>query len=338
VISQDKNKVIITPELRESMEQSLASGKQVILFQNRRGYSPYQICQVCGWIPHCKNCDVSLTYHKLSNKLQCHYCGTIYPPVTLCAACGNHRFMQRNFGTERIEEHLEEVFPEAKIARMDIDSVRGKSAHDHLIQQFEQKRIDILVGTQMVVKGLDFDNVDLVGIIDADSILSFADFRVNERGFQLMEQVSGRAGRKDKQGKVLIQAANIKHPVLTFVQKHDYSLFYNSEIESRKNFFYPPYSRIILIIFKHKIKDVVQTAALVFANNIKNDFGKYITGPAEPVVGRIRNQYIMELLFKLPKDAGTINFAKRVIQQQTIILHSDKKFRSVVIIADVDTV
>src|SRR5262249_26967127 len=152
----EKNKVIITPQLKESIEKSLQNTKQIILFQNRRGYSPYQICQVCGWIPHCKNCDVSLTYHKLTNRLQCHYCGTTYTPVTTCAACGNHRFMQRNFGTEKIEEHLSEIFPTAKIARMDVDSVRGKTAHDDLIQQFEQKRTDILVGTQMVVKGLDF--------------------------------------------------------------------------------------------------------------------------------------------------------------------------------------
>jgi primosomal protein N' (replication factor Y) (superfamily II helicase) len=338
ILDKEKNKIIITSQLQEAINESLQNNKQVILFQNRRGYSPYQICKICGWIPHCKNCDVSLTYHKLSNKLQCHYCGTVYPTVTTCAACGNHNFIQRNFGTEKIEEHLEDIFPKAKIARMDIDSIRGKSAHDNLIQQFEQKKIDILVGTQMVVKGLDFDNVDLVGIVDADSILSFADFRVNERGFQLMEQVSGRAGRKDKQGKVLIQAANIKHPVLAYVAKHDYKLFYENEIEGRKNFFYPPFSRIIMITFKHKIKDVVETAAHVFANNIKNDLERYLSGPAEPVVNRIRNQFIMELLFKLPKDARTINFAKTVIQQQTAILHNDKKFRSVVIIPDVDAV
>jgi len=338
ILDKEKNKIIITPQLRAAIDQSLRNNKQVILFQNRRGYSPYQICKICGWIPHCKNCDVSLSYHKLTNKLHCHYCGTVYPPVTTCMACGNHHFIQRNFGTEKIEEHLEEVFPNAKIARMDIDSVRGKTAHDHLIQLFEQQKIDILVGTQMVVKGLDFDNVDLVGIVDADSILSFADFRVNERGFQLMEQVSGRAGRKDKQGKVLIQAANMKHPVLSYVEKHNYKLFYENEIEARKSFFYPPYSRIIALTFKHKLKEVAETAAYVFANNIKNEFGKYLSGPAEPMVNRIRNQFIMELLFKLPKDAKTIHNAKTVIQQQTIILHNDKKFRSVVIIPDVDTV
>ncbi len=216
IVNKEKSKIILSPQLKAAIDDSLQANKQVILFQNRRGYSPYQVCAVCGWIPQCKYCDVSLTYHKLTNKLICHYCGTVYPPLTTCAACGNHNFIQRNFGTEKIEEQLGEFFPKARIARMDIDSVRGKHAHDSLIQQFEQQRLDILVGTQMVVKGLDFDHVNLVGILDADSLLSFADFRVNERAFQLMEQVSGRAGRKDAQGKVMIQVANTKHPVSSF--------------------------------------------------------------------------------------------------------------------------
>ena len=176
IITKEKNKIIISQQLQESIQHSLDKQKQVILFQNRRGYSPYQVCQTCGWIPQCRNCDVSLNYHKLTNKLHCHYCGTVYPPVNICPACGNHNFIQRNFGTERIEEQLEEIFPDAKIARMDIDSVRGKSAHENLIRLFEQRRIDILVGTQMIVKGLDFDHVNLVGILDADSLLSFAEF------------------------------------------------------------------------------------------------------------------------------------------------------------------
>ena len=334
--SRDNSKVILSPQLKEAIEHSLAVGKQVILFQNRRGYSPYQVCEVCGWIPQCRNCDVSLNFHKLTNKLHCHYCGTVYPPLHTCAACGNHRFVQRNFGTERIEEFLEETFPKARIARMDIDSVRGKTAHDSLIQQFEQQRIDILVGTQMVVKGLDFEHVNLVGILDADSILSFADFRVNERAFQLMEQVSGRAGRKDGEGRVLIQVANTGHPVLSYLKTHDYKIFFQHEIAARQQFFYPPYSRVIMITFRHRDKEVVQSAAQFFAGNLKQDFGKYLVGPAEPAVGRVRNQYLMELLLKLPKDGHTISFAKHVIQQQTAILHNDRKFRSVVIIPDVD--
>jgi len=337
IISKDKNKIIISPDLQNAIEQSIEEGKQVILFQNRRGYSPYQVCQACGWIPQCKYCDVSLSFHKNTNKLHCHYCGTVYPPAYSCLACGSTNFNQRNFGTERIEEQLEEIFPKARIARMDIDSVRGKQAHDNLIQLFEQQRIDILVGTQMVVKGLDFENVILVGILDADSLLSFADFRVNERAFQLMEQVSGRAGRKDIQGQVMIQVANTKHPVLQYVQQHDYKLFYKNEIEGRQQFFYPPFSRFILITFKHKIKEVADAASKYFAEGLKKDFGKWLLGPAEPVVNRIRNQYLMELSIKLPKETRLMNQCRQLIHEQVAYMHNDKRFRSVVIITDVDS-
>jgi primosomal protein N' (replication factor Y) len=330
--------VIITPDLQEAIQDSLDHQKQVILFRNRRGYSPYQICKICGWIPQCKNCDVSLTFHKLTNKLLCHYCGTSYPPVNTCAACGNHEFIQRNFGTEKIEEELGTIFPKAHIARMDVDSVRGKTAHDMLIKSFEQQRVDILVGTQMVVKGLDFDHVDLVGILDADSLLNFSEFRVNERAFQLMEQVSGRAGRKDGKGKVLIQVANTKHPVLQYVIDHDFKSFYAQELAARQQFSYPPFSRIIRVTFKHKMQNIVHDAASVFALYLHKEFGNYLTGPGEPVIARIRNQYIMELMLKLPKNGSTIAFAKQVILQQRAILQNDRKFRSVVVTPDIDPV
>ena len=338
IIQKDRSKVMLSPPLVEAIQQVLEKNRQVILFQNRRGYSPYQVCGVCGWIPQCRNCDVSLTYHKLSNKLICHYCGTTYPPVSTCAACGSHNFIQRNFGTEKIEEQLQEQFPDAKVARMDMDTVRGKNAHDVLIQQFEQKRIDILVGTQMVVKGLDFDNVDLVGILDADGLLHFADFRVNERAFQLMEQVSGRAGRKEATGKVLVQTTNPAHPILLLVQQHDYKTMFAEELEKRKQFFYPPFSRIIHISFKHKIKEVAERAAQVYADALKNRYGQYIVGPAEPVINRIRNQYLMEMLLKLPRDGKTIHQCKKDLLEQVAILHQHKSFRSVTVVADVDAV
>ena len=210
--------------------------------------------------------------------MHCHYCGQLYPQVHTCAACGSDKFIRRNFGTEKIEEQLEEIFPDARIARMDVDSIRGKNAHDHLIQSFEQGRIDVLVGTQMVVKGLDFENVHLVGVLDADSLLNFADFRVNERAFQLIEQVSGRAGRKDKQGKVSIQATNTRHPLLQLLKEHDYKLFFAQEIEGRKRFFYPPFSRIILLTFKHKMKEVVDGAAAFFTEAMKTKYGQYSGG------------------------------------------------------------
>lgn len=337
VEKKDRVKVILSSPLADEIKRSIERNKQVILFQNRRGYSPYQVCNVCGWIPQCKYCDVSLTYHKFTNKLVCHYCGTTYPPVQTCMACGNHDFVQRNFGTEKIEEQLQEIFPDFKIARMDVDSVKGKHAHDALIQQFEQRRIDILVGTQMVVKGLDFDNVDLVGVLDADGLLSFAEFRVNERAFQLMEQVSGRAGRKEA-GKVLIQTMNPAHPILQFVQQHNYKGMFAEELVKRKQFSYPPFTRLILLTFKHKIKEVVESAALYFANSLKNKYGDYIVGPAEPVVNRIRNQFLIELLLKLPRDSKLITQCKKDLLEQVAILHNENRYKSVMIVPDVDVV
>jgi primosomal protein N' (replication factor Y) len=338
VEQKDRSKVMISPQLKQAIEQAVAKNKQVILFQNRRGYDPYQVCMTCGWIPQCKYCDVSLTYHKLSNKLVCHYCGTNYPPLHTCAACGNHQFMHRNFGTEKIEEQLQETFSRMRVARMDVDTVKGKNAHDQLIQQFEQHRIDILVGTQMVVKGLDFDNVELVGVLDADGLLHFADFRVNERAFQLIEQVSGRAGRKVERGKVVIQTLQPSHPVLRYVQQHDYKQLFADELEKRKHFFYPPFSRIISLSFRHKFREVVERASVHFAAALKNKYDPYIVGPAEPVVSRVRNQYLMELLLKLPRETKLIAQCKKDLLEQVAVLHQDKTFRSVVVVADVDTV
>ena len=346
LVQKDRSKVMLSPDLVEAVNDVIARGKQVILFQNRRGYDPYQVCGVCGWIPQCKYCDVSLTYHKGSNKLVCHYCGTSYPPVHSCAACGSDKFLQRNFGTEKIEEQLQETFPSARVARMDVDTVRGKNAHDMLIQQFEQQRIDILVGTQMVVKGLDFDNVDLVGILDADGLLHFADFRVNERAFQLMEQVSGRAGRKPsyvdtaegpvESAQVLVQTSQPQHPLLLMVQRHDYKAMFAAELPKRKEFAYPPYTRIIHLSFKHRFREVVERAAVLYTQALKGRYGPYLVGPAEPVIGRIRNQYLMELLVKLPRDAKLTSQCKKDLLEQVAILHQDKSFRSVTVVADVD--
>jgi primosomal protein N' (replication factor Y) (superfamily II helicase) len=335
---QDKEKVIISPEMLAAIEATLLKGKQVIVFQNRRGYSPYQICAVCGWIPKCEHCDVSLTLHKSSGKLHCHYCGTTYPNVKTCVACGRQDFTQKNFGTEKIEELLDQQLPNAKIARMDVDSVRGKHSHDALIQQFEQQRIDILVGTQMVVKGLDFDHVGLVGILDADGILSFSDFRVNERAFQLMEQVSGRAGRKGEKGNVLIQVLNTRHPLLATIQAHDYALFYNTEIEFRKQYFYPPYSRIIKLQFKHKDKTTAQQAALYLSAKLVGRYDQFLNGPAEPPISRVRNQYIYELLLKLPKQLTLLQDCKQRLQNFIVDLHHEKAFSRVQVIIDVDSV
>ena len=331
-----KGRVMISPQLKEAIQKAMDADKQVILFQNRRGYNPYLICGTCGFIPQCTHCDVSLTLHKQSNKLHCHYCGSTYPKLITCPACGSNTWLEKNFGTEKIEEQLEEEFANYKIARMDVDSVRGKTAHDSMIQLFEQRRLDILVGTQMVVKGLDFDHVSLVGILDADGLLSFADFRVNERAFQLMEQVSGRAGRKNEQGKVIIQAVNVKHPVIQMVQEHNYRKFYEYEIANRKEFFYPPFSRIVMLTLKHKDKDVIDAAAEKLAVLLRQDLKEYVVGPATPVIGRVRNQYLSELLIKLPKEPGMSLTYKKVIRNHINLLLAEKQFRAVTIIADVD--
>ena len=333
-----KNKIILSPQLKSAIQQSLQNQKQVIIFQNRRGYSPYMVCNACGWIPHCKYCNVTLTYHKSKHQLVCHYCGTNYPAINVCAACGSHHFKEKNFGTEKIEEILVEEFPDAKIARMDYDSVKGKNEHDNLIKLFEQQRINILVGTQMVVKGLDFDHVNLVGIVDADGILNFTDFRVNERAFQLMEQVSGRAGRKNEKGNVMIQVSNTHHPVLQFVKEHDYKKLFEFELQTRKAYSYPPFYRLIVVTFKHKENYIAEEAANIMMQGLKLNYSKYLHGPAQPVVDRIRNQYLWEIMLKLPKDATLINHCKKEIGQQIAIIHNSKNYRSVTILPDVDPV
>lgn len=333
-----KNKLIVSPPLKEAIDQTLENTMQVILFQNRRGYSPYLICQVCGWIPQCKHCNVTLTYHKSKNKLTCHYCGTNYPALNTCIACGSQQFRQKNFGTEKVEELLAEDFSNARIARMDYDSVKGKHDHDTLIKLFEQKKIDILVGTQMVVKGLDFEHVDLVGILDADGILNFTDFRVNEHAFQLMEQVSGRAGRKNEKGSVMLQTSNPQHPVIQLVKSHDYKGLYDFEIENRKNFFYPPYSRIIQLVCKHKESHIAEEAANWLVEGLKKNHEQHISAPAEPLINRVRNQYLWKILIKLPKHAQLINRCKQEIHQQISLLQNNKRYRSVTIQSDVDPV
>ncbi|HTJ12348.1 MAG TPA: primosomal protein N' [Dinghuibacter sp.] len=333
-----KGKVVLSPPLQEAITETMARDRQVILFQNRRGYTPYQVCTTCGWIPECKNCAVTLTYHKASHKWQCHYCGTTYPVLYTCPACGGHHFVQKSFGTEKVEEILQETFPDARVARMDLDTVRGKTAHEQLIHNFEERRIDILVGTQMVVKGLDFAHVDLVGILDADSLLHFADFRVHERAFQLMEQVSGRAGRKSAGAGVMIQVSNTAHPVLDFVRAHDYRALYDFEIQSRQQFGYPPFSRLVRITFRHKHEEIVMAASEAFATALRAEFGPYLTGPAAPVVNRVRNQFLMELLVKLPRDGAVIQRCKHAIRMAEAVIHADKRFRSVGVVPDVDPV
>jgi primosomal protein N' (replication factor Y) len=272
----------------------------------------------------------------LHHRLQCHYCGTSYPVVTTCAACGSSTWLEKNFGTEKVEEELIAMFPDHTVARMDIDTVKGKHAHDEMIRNFEKGRMDIMVGTQMVVKGLDFEHVALVGILDADGILAFTDFRVNERAFQLMEQVSGRAGRRGEKGKVIIQTLQPAHPVIKQVVDHDYKGFYQAEIESRKLFHYPPYTRLIQLFFRHADKMKALQASEFFAGRMSPVFGDYLIGPAEPVVNRVRNRYIYEILLKLPRDGSKNSMARNHIQQVLIMMQNESSFKSVHVQVNVD--
>lgn len=327
-----------SPQLIQAVHNTIAQGKQVILFQNRRGYAPFVMCTTCGWIPTCKNCDVSLTYHRYQDQLTCHYCGTRYPYVHTCAACGSQSIISKSFGTEKIENDLQELFPKARIARMDMDAVRNKDSHNKMIQLLENQEIDILVGTQMVVKGLDFENVSLVGILSADNLLGFPDFRVNERAFQLMEQVSGRAGRKHGKGKVLIQAYRTQHPILHYVTIHDYKAMYAAEIAERQNFGYPPFFRLLKLTLKHKDQKVVEQAAQVLGNWLRPHIGPHLVGPAAPLVGRVRNYYLQEMMIKLPRDVKMIAQTKQLLRETFIQLLAEKQFRSVFIVPDVDYV
>ena len=338
ILKEDRTRISMTPPLMKRMEEVLAQKRQIILFQNRRGYSPYQLCILCGWIPQCEHCDVSLTYHKKSNQLRCHYCGSSYPLVQRCHACGHDQFGQRSFGTERIEEQLQLHFPKARIARMDVDTVKGKQAHDQLIQQFEAGEVDILVGTQMVVKGLDFDRVDLVGILDADGLMHFADFRASERAFQLMEQVSGRAGRKQANGQVLVQTSDPEHPILKWVAAHDYIGFYEAELKKRQAFGYPPFSRMIRVLFRYKQQSVVEQAAQAWAKAMGATWQARMIGPAEPMIARIRDQYRMEVWLKLPRSAKSIAEAKGKIISSIYQFRKEKSLARVDVVIDVDPV
>ncbi|XZF13011.1 replication restart helicase PriA [Chitinophagaceae bacterium MMS25-I14] len=329
---------MLTPELQQAITDTLAQKKQVILFQNRRGYAPFQMCTTCGWVPQCKNCAVTLTYHKATDKLHCHYCGTKTPVVHNCPACGSNQLISKTFGTEKIEEEIQHLFPKARVARMDIDSMRGKQSLPQLLDQLGKQKIDILVGTQMVVKGLDFGTVGLVGILSADSLLSYPDFRVNERAFQLMEQVSGRAGRADGAGKVLIQVYNLQHPVLQWVREHNVTAFYENEIRYREAFGYPPYTRLIKIVFRHKEEPKAVQAAGVMATALQNIEGIAIQGPAPALVARVRNQYIQELWLKCPRDSRVLEHVKSVIKEQRLRIISERGFSGVQIVPDVDPV
>ncbi len=312
-------------------------GHQVIYFQNRRGYAPLWLCKVCGWIPRCDDCDVNLTYHMHNHILSCHYCSKNYSPPIKCPACGSHKLAMPGHGTERIEEDIAALFPNKKMARLDLDTTRCKNAYENILNRFEAREIDLMVGTQMLSKGLDFDNVQLVGILNADQMLNFPDYRAFERAFQMMVQVAGRAGRLSKQGKVVIQTRYPEHWVLDEVKNHNYDAFYSKEIVERKQYKYPPFYRLIRIIMVDKNKALVNIAAIQLADRLKLSLNDRVLGPEFPFVSRIRNKFHIHILLKLERDMPTLK-VRSFIQSEIDHLISIKEFKGVRIYADVDPI
>ncbi|GAA3583848.1 replication restart helicase PriA [Snuella lapsa] len=317
------------------MTETLQEGHQIILFQNRRGFSPVVECVTCGNSPQCPNCDVSLTYHQYRNQLRCHYCGYVMAMLRECMACGSHELDRKGLGTEQIEAEVKMLFPDKKVARMDLDTTRGKYGYEKIITAFEQQEVDILVGTQMLTKGLDFRNVKLVGVMNADNMLNFPDFRAHERSFQLLLQVAGRAGRTDIRGKVLIQTYNPYHNILQQVSTNNYIEMFNEQINDRYNFKYPPVYKQIKITLKHKDYIKVDTASNWLAKSLRNVFDSYVLGPESPPISRIRNQFHKNILIKIPKNQS-LSKTKEAIIKINNSFSSIKDFRSVRVILNVD--
>lgn len=323
-VQQNHNKSIFSNQLVMAITDSLHKKEQVILFQNRRGFAPYTECNSCHWIPHCSHCDVALIYHKQTNRLSCHYCGYSIQPPTSCHACGNNDLRYRGFGTEKIEEEIEILFPKAKVARMDLDTTRSKYAYKQLIDEFELGNIDILVGTQMVTKGLDFDHVSVVGVLNVDSILNFPDFRSFEKAYQLIVQVSGRAGRKHKKGTVYIQTNQPDHQVIKQVLQDDYLMFYQSQIAEREQFHYPPFTRIIELTVVSRDLHTVNDIAHQLAGLLKPVFEGMMLGPEFPLISKIKDQYHKRILLKIDRKFSFTQ-VRNLLKERTDLLQFNNK-------------
>ena len=324
-----------SPQLLAAVREALKNGQQAILFQNRRGFAPMVECKVCGWVPKCKNCDVSLTLHKSINLLTCHYCGYTYPVPTECPNCGSTEIMGRGFGTEKIEDQIAEIFPEAKIARMDLDTTRTRNAYERLIADFSEGRTNLLIGTQMVSKGLDFDKVSVVGILNADSMLNYPDFRAYEHAFMMMAQVSGRAGRKGKRGLVILQTKNPNLPVIGQVVHNDYAGLYQGILEERRTFHYPPFFHLINVFVKHKYDKVCEQASHELCKTLRSWFGGRVLGPDKPAVARVKTMNIRKIVIKLENgiDQQKVREYLKFAQQQ---MGKDPRYGALQIYYDVD--
>jgi primosomal protein N' (replication factor Y) len=339
IVEETKKKTIqshFTSVLMLDIQQALANKEQVILFQNRRGYAPVLLCKVCAYTPKCINCDVSLTYHKHSGKLHCHYCGYKEDTPSVCPACGSTHLEYKGFGTEKIEDDLAMLLPDARIARMDLDTTRSRNSLQNILNDLEEKKIDILVGTQMVAKGLDFADVTVIGIINADSMLKFPDYRANERSYQMLSQVSGRAGRRGKQGKVVIQTYDVKHRVIKQVIENDYRDLYFTEMEERKSFNYPPFYRVINLDVKHKDPEILYNQSAYLAAELRKSFGDRVIGPETPLISRIRNYYIKSIMLKFEKDGVSVNKVKATIRDVITQFQTTKLSKGSIVQPDVD--
>ncbi len=323
--------------LMDEIVLALSRKEQVILFQNRRGYTPLWSCEICSWTPKCTNCDVSLTYHKFSNMLKCHYCSYVTAPMGSCHACGSNRLKMLGFGTEKIEDDLGLLLPNAVIKRMDLDTTRSKNAYAEIINEFEARKIDILIGTQMLSKGLDFDNVTLVGILDADMLLNRPDFRAYERSFQLMTQVAGRAGRKEKRGKVVLQTGQPDHWIIKKVIEHDFIGFYDNEIIERSNFYYPPFYKMLIITLKHASESTLNAAAQNFGLALKDVFKERVLGPDFPIIKKIQNLYLKEIKLKYEKSLSDTKVKER-LSALLSEFYAQSAYKSVRVVIDVDPI
>lgn len=324
-----------SPLLIQYMKEALEQNEQVILFQNRRGFAPMIECRTCGWVPKCKNCDVSLTYHKGINQLTCHYCGYTYQLPKACPACAGTELVNRGFGTEKIEDDIKVLFPEAAVARMDLDTTRTRSAYEKIIADFEQGKTDILIGTQMVSKGLDFDHVSIVGILNADTMLNYPDFRSYERAFQLMAQVSGRAGRKNKRGRVVLQTKSIDHPIIHQVIANDYEDMVGGQLAERQMFHYPPYYRLVYVYLKNHNEALLDQMAAVMANKLRGVFGNRVLGPDKPPVARIQTLFIKKIVVKIEQNAPMGRARELLLRIQREMIE-DEHYKSLIIYYDVD--
>lgn len=324
-----------SPQLLGAMRKALDEKQQVILFQNRRGFSPMVECKTCGWVPHCKNCDVSLTLHKTTNTLTCHYCGYTYTVPTQCPCCESTDLRGRGYGTEKIEDQIVEIFPDARVARMDLDTTRTRNAYERLIGDFASGRTNVLIGTQMISKGLDFDSVAVVGILDADSMLNYPDFRAYEHAFMMMAQVAGRAGRKGKRGHVLLQTKNKDLPVVQQVVRNDWQGFYQDLLEERRLFRYPPFHHLIYIYMRHKTESTVESAAIYMGSLLRQWFGERVLGPDKPSVARVKTLSIRTIILKLENgiDLPKVRDYLRLAQKQIL---QDKQYAALQIFFDVD--